>query len=110
MKINSKMFLKWPSKKAECHLFVKEILKDDDIKWVYTLECYDGVPKMPKQEITFTIIKIDSNMCFLEFKHTFLEYIKHNVIQNISKDKILILKTLKEKLIEKNLNRENQKY
>ena len=93
---DSKLLLKWPSKNVECHLKVIGMKCDEnEAIWEYFLECYDGVPKPPAQHLSFTLSKLTEDSVFLEFKHTFLDPIEYDILQNISQDKQKILLQLR---------------
>lgn len=67
----------------------------NDYKWGYTLTCYDAIPKVPKQEIVFNVIKVNEQNTFLTFTHDFKEFINNEVLNFLSNDKKEILKCLK---------------
>jgi len=96
--INSTFSLTWPTKQVECNLKVKEINQNEENEWVFVLECYDGKPKSPRQELRFTLMKIEDSLTFIEFKHVFLEVISNNILQKIASDKQKILIGLREYL------------
>jgi hypothetical protein len=63
--------------------------------WEYVLECYDSCPKVPFQEIKFSLVFLKLNKCFLIFQHVFKESLDHKVIHSISAQKKTILKNIK---------------
>jgi len=99
LKKDSKLLLKWISKKIECYLKVEEV-RNEDLKedWVYSMQCYDGIPKPPIQNLIFTLNSVNEDIVFLEFKHVFHEPIKYDIMKNISQDKKKILQELRIKL------------
>lgn len=93
--INTKVKLMYSKNKSVCYLKVFKVeCKDNENIWTYELECYEGVPKVPRQILTFTFIQYE-NETFISFKHTFKEYIKPAHIESISNQKIQILNSLK---------------
>lgn len=79
-----------------CHIRVKKINCDTYSQdWEYILECYDSCPKVPYQEIKFSIVFIKLNKCFLIFQHVFKEKIDFKAINSISAEKKIILKNIK---------------
>jgi len=98
-KIGSKLLLKWPSKNVDCHLKLIAVDNEQDSpKRSLFMECFDGTPKAPLQNLSISIFRINQESAFLEFKHTFLEPVKFDVIQNISQDKQKILLQLRDRL------------
>jgi len=96
---DTKLTLKWLKKGAECHLRVKIVsCNDNDDIWTYMMECYDGSPKPPPQNIVFIISKMSEEDVFLEFKHEFLETINQGIMQSMSQDKQKILLELRKQL------------
>ena len=61
-------------------------------------ECFNASPNSPRQELNFEFIKCNENTTFVSFKHIFLEPIKYKLIKSISKNKVLILNEIKNKL------------
>jgi len=97
--INTELTLKWIKKNAICNLKVTEINRsENDQTWCYTMNCYNGTPKPPLQNIKFCLFKLDQDSVFLEFQHNFFEPIKYDVLKTISLDKRRILLELRNKL------------
>jgi len=92
--IDSVIKLFFIDKKMMCLLKVKEI-DATGCNWTYHLECFDGFPKVPLQEIQFNLIKIDEDSCFLSFNHIFKEAINPKLIMSIEPDKRKILAKIK---------------
>lgn len=65
-------------------------------KWVIGLEVFEGKPKIPFQEISMNLTKINSNESHLSVFHEFREPATPEVIQLISTNKKLLLFALKE--------------
>lgn len=81
--------------KSVCYLKVINIECDyNENIWNYELECYNGIPKVPKQILSFTLVRYEDETFFC-FKHTFKEYVKNAHMESISKQKIEILNSLK---------------
>jgi len=68
------------------------------VEWKYQLYCYEGKPRVPQQEIIFSVVKIKENSCFIGFKHIFKQPVKIKVIEGMSAEKRNILKLLKSHL------------
>jgi len=96
--IGSNITLKWQKNNVECYLKVVSVCKQNNEKWEYKLECYDGKPEITKQYLVFSLIKVSENKTFLHFKHEFLQSITFDCVKNIVNNKKLILKTLKTEL------------
>jgi hypothetical protein len=95
----TKFSLKWGSKNIECQMKVVKVnSQENTFMWEYFVDCYDGKPKITKQELQFRILKVDENKTYLSFKHVFKEFISKDFIEIIVNDKKNILKTLKLKL------------
>ena len=94
--IGTKVVLKWLEKKVTCYLKVVLIECDkSNNEWIYRLECYDGIPKIPNQILTFTVMKVNEEKCFLKFKHKFNSKLNYGYIELLSKEKKKILNKLK---------------
>ena len=99
LKIDTKLLLKWTSKNIDCHLKVIKIDNDEQKnEWTYVMECFDGIPKPPLQNLSFTLFQISEDSILLEFKHLFLEPIGYEILQNISLEKQKILLELRKKI------------
>jgi hypothetical protein len=99
LKKDSKLLLKWTNKNIECYLKVEEVRNEGlNEDWVYSMQCYDGIPKPPIQNLIFTLNSVCEEIVFLEFKHVFHEPIKYDIMKNISQDKKKILQELRNKL------------
>lgn len=83
-------------KGVENHLLVVKSEVSEE-KCEYVLRCFKGVPNAPKQDIQFLLAKA-GNMTFLVFNQNFLQPIKHNMLNDMTKDKKFILMELKNKL------------
>jgi len=81
----------------KCFLKIKHIEESQNSLKFY-LECYDGKPKVPLQDIHFDIEKINEEICIITFKHIFKQDLKYEFVNSISKDKRIILKLLKQHL------------
>ena len=82
------------SKNTKFSLKVLECLNSTDRK-EYVLECLEGEPVSPKQELHFCLILVNEQITYLSFKHQFKESIKYELISSISREKKHILKELK---------------
>ena len=101
LNLETKLELKWIKKEANCILKVTEVSNEtSSLNWSYNMLCYDGLPKPPLQNIGFSLFSIGGHSVFLEFKHTFLEPIKYEIMRCISQDKQNILLELRKKLEE----------
>jgi hypothetical protein len=97
--INTELILKWTKKNAICNLKVTEINNNEnDNTWCNTMNCYNGSPKPPLQNIKFCLFKLEQDSVFLEFQHNFFEPIKYDVLKTISVDKRRILLELRNNL------------
>lgn len=67
-------------------------------KWIICLEIFEGKPKIPFQEISMNLTKINSNESHLSIFHEFREPATPEVIKAISLKKRLLLFALKETL------------
>ena len=91
--------LKWFKKNAECIMNVIEANMDDQKNFgTYSIMCVGGNPKPPLQHVFFIFTKINEETVFLEFKHSFLEPVKYEVLNSISQDKKKILSELRKKI------------
>ena len=97
--IGSIITLKWDSKNIVCRLKIVKIDKIDSNKnWTFVLECFEGKPNLPNQQLHFTITKISENSSFINFKHEFKEPLKYEYFDPLIKHKKNILKCLKNAL------------
>lgn len=95
--IGTKFKISFLAKKMVCFLKVIQNETNENCnEWKYYLECYDGKPKVPLQEIHFNIIKISETCCYLSFKHIFKSPIKVEIIESLSEGKRDILSKIKE--------------
>jgi len=96
LEINTVITLKFIARAVECKLKVVSVSNNpEDEKWEYILECIDGKPKVPKQNLIFSFLEISDHMTFLSFKHEFLQSVKFDMVESISDDKKIILSELK---------------
>jgi hypothetical protein len=96
LQINTHLILKWINKKMTCSLKVLEVNKKNLIdEWDYVLECFDGTPKVPLQELHFKLIDLTNKSTFVQFQHIFKETLKYDLIESVGKDKKHILSSLK---------------
>jgi hypothetical protein len=90
------IILKWESKKIECKLRIVKVEKEDEENdWVFVLDCFEGSPKLPQQELRFTVSKISENTSFVHFKHEFRQPLKYEYFEPLTKHKKNILKSLR---------------
>lgn len=68
--------------------------KGDEYKKTYTLECYNGTPKCPIQELNFTLVRVDSCHTLFIFKHLFKQPIVYADIYDLKVNKQKILNQL----------------
>lgn len=81
-----------------------------DVRMQLYLEVVDSSPKIPAQELRFTIIKISDVLCLVHFRHIFKENLKRTNINKIQAEKRLILSELKESLEKDSYHIENQEF
>jgi hypothetical protein len=94
--LNTKLKISFVAKKMICYLKVIKCDNDElSNEWLYHLECYDGKPKVPLQEIHFSVVKIKDDSCYLSFRHVFKQPVKIEIIDTISTEKRNILKLIK---------------
>ncbi len=88
--------LKWDSKKIECKLKITNIENNDfDNDWIFSLDCFEENPKLPHQELLFTLSKVSENTSFVHFKHRFKQPLRYEYFDPLTKHKRKILKSLK---------------
>lgn len=63
--------------------------------WEYFLECYYSQPKVPFQEIRFSVVFLKPDKSFLIFQHIFKQTLDLKIINSISDDKKRILLDIK---------------
>lgn len=68
------------------------------IRMEFHLLPYDSVPKIPNQELQFTVIKLNEEKTFVQFKHVFKENLRRTTVNKIQDEKRLILTELKQAL------------
>ena len=72
--IDAKVALKWHEKMVTCYLKVVLIECDkSNNDWIYRLECYDGIPKIPNQILKFTVMKGSEDKCFLNLNTSLIQ-------------------------------------
>lgn len=64
-------------------------------KWVLGFEIFEGKPKIPFQETTITLMKINQQECHLAIFHEFREPTSLELLQSISNKKKLFLEKVK---------------
>jgi hypothetical protein len=96
--------LKWPTKKMKCNLKIIESDTSQQDCWKFCLECYEGIPIIPLQDIEFQLIELKGGKTFISFFHIFKEPLKLELINTISKDKKIMLLCLKKSLESPNFN------
>ena len=95
-KINTEMKIINKSKNSVNKLKVLKSEFDKNSSYAeYILECYYGVPRCPFQEISFRLVEVDTEICYVCFKHDFKQPVKYELINAISKEKKNILASLK---------------
>jgi len=98
--IGSKVILKWVSKNVLCFLKLTSIdIEEKNGFYQLVFDCYDGVPKVPAQTLTFSVRKLTDDTTFFMFKHCFKSDYKAEYINLISKEKKSILTRLKSSLV-----------
>lgn len=100
LSVNTKCKLQWNTKNMEFNIKVKKVLKENPTDdWEYVLECYDGRPKVPLQELHFKLIHLpELKYTYLQFQHVFKEPLKYEMIESIIKDKKNILSSVRKHL------------
>jgi len=99
LKGGTKLTLKWKSKNLVCYLKVISVeVNESQGTWVYTLQCYDGIPKVPEQTLILFVRKVNDNSCYLSFTHLFKYDYKNDFTENLSKQKKCILNKLRDSL------------
>jgi hypothetical protein len=73
---------------------VKKHNISDDKKQL-ELELIAANVSLPKQKITFNLIKMDDKQCFLIFKHLILEFIPYDILMSYSSSKKKVLRKVK---------------
>ena len=63
--------------------------------WEYFMELCTSYPKIPFQQIKFSIVFLESNKCFLTFTHEYKEKLNVNMLSKISADKKIVLRDIK---------------
>jgi hypothetical protein len=61
--------------------------------YYYDLIC---INRLPKQKLRYTVNEINEKQCFMSFSHVFFEFVDNTLLQNVSEQKISVLKTMKE--------------
>lgn len=85
----------WKSTNMNVKLIVKDIVKTKDLLIIHYQNC-SNVPNIPDQEIEWKVKKISDKESLVSFKHKFNDVIKKDLLMDISKQKVKILKQLKE--------------
>ena len=79
---------------------------ENEDKKQYNLELVNSTDSLPKQKIEIILVKMGENQTFLIFKHIILEFIAFDILMSYSPLKKKKLKTIKNILEEKDIDKE----
>ena len=91
----TKMKMSSQSKNAEIIMEVIKVNTTNPVEWEYELELTESQPKMPKYNIKFNLVEVNSEYTFVIFQHIYKEYIKNETLETLGRDKKKILNELK---------------
>lgn len=95
--IETKVHVYFQTQDREHHMKIIQVENNPDKK-EYTLKFYAGIPKSPKQNLKFSIIKVDESSCLVDFIHVYKKCVKYYLLEKISEEKKNILNLLKNSL------------
>lgn len=100
-KVGTILMIKWTEiKKATCFLkVIKANFNLSEGRHEYFLYCFESEPRIPLQELRFTLIELDEKLTLLHFEHQYLEPLDSRITCNISKFKKSVLKHLKKAIV-----------
>lgn len=84
---------------GSAHVKVKVIIFEHNPKrnkWIYAFSVIDGEPKVPKQDVIVTLLRINFEECQISILHDFKEKVTQRIVENLSKDKKYVLNSLKD--------------
>jgi len=98
LQIGTVMKMSSQSKNAEIIMEVNKVTTTNPSEWEYEMQLKESQPKMPKYNIKFTVIEVNSEYTFVIFQHIYKEYIKNETLESLGKDKQKILNELKRQI------------